>query len=197
MATNHVEASGEPSIKAWALVGVFVLVFYGLLARYAHDSLWAVAGIAGMAALIVFGAFLHWRKASARHPVPAAEYFALVWLVVYLLLFAVPGVVEGQTTAGEWLLLLPPLGVLPLTARTLLGDDGAPRGKARSTAYYLHQVIGILLVGYGAVLTISVLFIVAAPFPLVPGIMHLRAGYVYRQERNPPVEVDPRHGFMS
>ncbi|NND01987.1 MAG: hypothetical protein HKN91_04310 [Acidimicrobiia bacterium] len=51
--------------------------------------------------------------------------------------------------------------------------------------------------GLGLLFILTVILIIAAPLPLVPGIMHLRAGHHYRQERTPESVKDPRRGFMA
>jgi hypothetical protein len=197
MTTNEPARSGEPVNARWLLLGVFIVTFYALVAQLGRDTAWTALSIGGLAALLVLGSYRLWRRASVRFPVPAAEYLALVWLTLYAALFVVDGAAAGRDEVINWLFLLPPLSILPIAARWLMGDDGNPRGLARSTAYFLHQTIGILLTGLGLVFVVGVFFIFAAPLSLVPGIMHLRAAHLYRRKRRPRVEADPRRGFMD
>lgn len=189
-------ADGFPS-AGWIFLGIFIVAFYGLVAYAGQDSIAAGLLIAGFASLLVLGALALWQRSQEKHPVPAAEYLAVVWLLSYVALGTLDAVVDGQAPSWDWLVLAPPVSFVPPLLRRLLGDDGDPRGRARTATYFAHQALGILFCGLGVLFIISVLLIIAAPIPLVPGIMHLRAGYLYRRQRNPPPEKDPRRGFMD
>lgn len=197
MTAKESARSSVSANRRWLFLGVFIVTAYGLVAQLGQDTAWTALAIGGLAAVLVLGSFYLWRRASVRYPVPAAEYLALVWLILYGTLFVIDGVASGWDGFINWVVLLPPLSILPIGARWLLGDDGNPRGPARTAAYYLHQTIGILLIGLGLVFVVGVLLIFAAPLPLIPGIMHLRAAHLYRRERSPRPEVDPRRGFMG
>ncbi len=128
---------------------------------------------------------------------PAAEYLAVVWLLGYVSLLVIETIAEDEPPSIDWLILLPPLSFIPLALRRLLGDGGRPRRRARTAAYYAHQVIGFLLCAQGLLMMVSLFYVLIAPLPLVPGIMHFRAGYLYRQQRSPRAEPAPRRGFTE
>ena len=192
---QRVAAGGFPT-ASWIFIGIFVAAFYGVVAYAGQDSVAAGVTLAGFSATFTVGALLLWRRAEQKNPVPAAEYLAVVWVLSYIALGAIDAVADGRVPPVDWLVLLPPISLIPPLLRLLLGDDGSPRSAARTAAYYAHLVIGVLFCGFGLLLILTVLLLIASPLPLVPGIMHLRAGYLYRQERSPQVETDPRHGFM-
>jgi len=193
---QRVAADGFPW-ASWAFIGIFIVAFWGIVAYAGQDSVAAGWMIGGFVSLLVLGALALWQRAQGKHPVPAAEYLAVVWLLSYVALATLDAVAEDRIPPFDWLVLLPPLSFIPPLARLALGDDGEPRGTARTAAYYSHQVLGVLFCGLGVLFIITVLLVIAAPLTLVPGIMHLRAGYMYRQERGPKPKANPRRGFMD
>ena len=184
-------------MASWTYLGIFIVAYWGIVAYASQNSPWAGVVLAGVMAMAVLVALAVWQRAQARYFVPAAEYLAVVWLIGYIGLATMDAIAAGELPSGDWLFLLPPLSAVPLGLRVVLGDDGTPGGRARRVAEYAHQVIGVLLCGLALVLIVSVLLILAAPLPLVPGIMHLRAGHLYRTKRRPKRPVDPRRGFLD
>lgn len=183
-------------MASWVFIGFLVVAFYGLIAYSGQDSAAAGLLMAGIGVMLMLGALALWQHAAARHPVPAAEYLAVVWLIAYVALGVMDSIAGERLPATDWLILLPPLSFVPPLLRRLLGDDGDPRGPARTAAYYAHQTLGVLYCGLGLLFMLTVLLIIAAPLPLVPGIMHLRAGHLYHVRRKPR-SSDPRRGFMD
>lgn len=184
MATKSAPVLHDRSqLASWLWLGLLTVCFYGIAGYLTEDVVAPGLMSGGGSALLVIGAFAMWQRAQRRHPVPAAEYLALVWLLAYGVLLIVNVVIGRRVQILDWVFLLPPLSLLPIGARWIIGDDGAPRGWARSAAYYLHMTAGVILVGFSLLLIVTVYLIFAAPLSLVPGIMHLRAGHLYHLAR--------------
>jgi len=173
--------------------GSFVLIFgsFGYISAR-PDSVVAGLSVGALTAALTLGAWWLWKREAGRKPVSSAEFFAALWLCAYLAVLIIPSSTRRVNFADAFY-LMPPVSVLPLVARMVLGDDGNPRGVARTTAYVLHRVFGWLLTLIAAVFVISLFFLFVAPLPLVPGVLHLRAAHVYRTERRAQLssEVHP------
>ena len=125
-----------------------------------------------------------WLRQSAC-PVPEAEYLVAVWAISYIALVAI--VASGRAiNLADAFIISPPLGILPLALRVMLGDDGHPAGRARTAAHRLHLVLGWLHIAAGVLAVITVFYVFVAPLQLIPGAFHLRASYRYGVRRSEP-----------
>lgn len=168
----------------WLAVGGVFAVVSGLFGYFSArpDSL--VAGlISGTASgLFVIAARRLW-VAESQSPAPISEYLAAVWALSYIALLALTAT-QRTVSVVDAIILSPPVGFLPLVLRRLLGDDGDPRGPARSAAFRVHRVLAWLQIAIGGLAVVSLFYVFVAPLQLIPGLMHLRAAFVYRTARN-------------
>ncbi len=169
-----------------------MVALWGVLGYWSVRPPSTLGGVVAASAVVflVVGAWSMWRRRSERHPLPATEYLAVVWLLAYVVLL---GVSAGQRDVNvlDSLFLLPPVSIAPSVTRLVIGDDGDPNGRARSAAQWLHRILGWALTTWGVVFVISIFFIYAAVLPLIPGILHLRAATSYRAARLDAEEEDP------
>ena len=146
----------------------------------------AAAFIVVAGSLVTLALFTRWRRHLGPRSVTMAEYVALLWLLLYALAALADTVIEHRLVTSDWIYILPPLSALPPAARMLLGDDGDPVGRARTTAFWLHRLVGWLLIAWGTLFVVTGFLIFVSPLPLVPGIIHVRAGSDYRERRPAP-----------
>lgn len=168
-----------------AVGGLFVAVFAGLgYTSSRPDSITAGAAMGAVTAGLILAARRSWLRHSTS-PAPEAEYLVAVWAMSYIALVAI--VASGRAiNLADAFIISPPLGILPLALRVMLGDDGHPAGRARTAAHRLHLVLGWLHIAAGVLAVITVFYVFVAPLQLIPGAFHLRASYRYGVRRSEP-----------
>ena len=176
----------------WLTVGGFVTIVFGFFGYLAGspESVNLGLGVGSVVAALFAGAWWLWLHQESGRPAPAAEYLVAVWAVAYLVLVAISAS-QRRISLADSFFLLPPVSFVPLAARIAVGDDGDPSGRARSVAYRLHQLFGWALSALGVLFAISLFFIVLAPVPLIPGLMHLRAASLYRSAKRKGIGPSP------
>lgn len=178
------------ALAVWVVGGGLIVAIWGFLGHRSArpDSVGLGVVVGCITAGWTVAAWLGWRRTQASGPVPATEYLAAVWAMAYVSLLLLTATQRSYNLVDA-MIVLPPVSVLPLAARTLLRDDGDPRGRARSVAYQLHRLLGWMLTLFGTLFVLSLLFVFVAPLTLIPGVLHLAAAHRYRLSRSDPVAV--------
>ncbi len=175
----------QPLARGVTIGGAGALVAVGAVLGwwFADDDMARAAATSAVAAAVLVALALWARRRRARTaPAPITEYGAAVYTAVFYAALAVSGETSGSELADS-LLILPPVGPVPLAARFAIGDDGHPSSPGRRAARWLHRLFAWGLLIIGGLFAISLLFIIAAPFSLIAGTLHLLAAREYAAAR--------------
>lgn len=178
----EVSTSSTGGAAGWVLFGGLITTGFATVAARSNSVGFGIV-MGSITAGWVLAAWWQWRREENTHPVPATEYFAAVWALAYISLLTMTAT-QRSYNLGDAMFLFPPVSLLPLITRKVLGDSGNPCGRARSAAYQLHRVCGWMLAALGGLFVVSLYFIFVAPLSLIPGTLNLYAASRYRLARS-------------
>ncbi len=177
--------------SAWVIAGlIFVSLLTGLgVLSTRPGSAWPVVVIGGSTLVLVVVGWRAWR--TDRIATPRTEYFAAIYAIGFVIFALVTG--DDRSALVTALIILPPIGVVPLGVRTALGERKASADGARAITLRLHHVTAVVLSLIGVFWLVTVYLAVLAPVPLVAATLHWTAWAGYSPSSG---EDDPRLGFM-